>query len=297
MTGTEETRELARALNGLAERTVELLAAERESVADLSHRLRTPVTALRLDAEAVTEPELAHRLQDHIAALQRTIDAIVKEARRPVRTDLTARCDAVETIGARVAFWAALAEDQGRPMEVLLPTGPVHVVVSGEDLVDVVDILVDNVFAHTPEHAAFSVLVRADSDELHLVVQDRGPGVWCRPRPDGAAPRGSASTSWRARPPLPAAPWRSRRTRPAPASGSAFAAPRTEPRPVRPGSSRDGLRPASMTVVLLVVLVTVVLVLVVLRAVVLGLVDLVVVRLIGVVPRMVVGRTGPGGAG
>ena len=101
----------------------------------------------------------------------------MKEARRPVRTDLTARCDAVETIGARVAFWAALAEDQGRPVEVLLPTGPVHVVVSGEDLVDVVDILVDNVFAHTPEQAAFSVLVRADSDELHLVVQDRGPGV------------------------------------------------------------------------------------------------------------------------
>jgi HAMP domain-containing protein len=54
--GTEETVELAQALNGLAERTTELLAEERLAVADLSHRLRTPVTALRLDAEAVPEP-------------------------------------------------------------------------------------------------------------------------------------------------------------------------------------------------------------------------------------------------
>ena len=61
--GTEETEELARALNGLADRTGELLVAERAAVADLSHRLRTPVTALRLDAEAVTDPELAERLQ------------------------------------------------------------------------------------------------------------------------------------------------------------------------------------------------------------------------------------------
>ena len=59
VSGTEETVELAQALNGLAERTTELLASERASVADLSHRLRTPVTALRLDSEAVTDPEPA----------------------------------------------------------------------------------------------------------------------------------------------------------------------------------------------------------------------------------------------
>ncbi len=45
------------ALNELAGRVEVLLAAERESVADLSHRLRTPLTALRLRAEAVDDPE------------------------------------------------------------------------------------------------------------------------------------------------------------------------------------------------------------------------------------------------
>ncbi|MGK2875545.1 MAG: HAMP domain-containing protein, partial [Nocardioides sp.] len=115
VTGTEETQELARALNGLAERTGELLAAERAAVGDLSHRLRTPVTALRLDAEAVADPDLAERLQQHIAVLQRSIDAIVKEARRPVRTDLSVASDAVATVRERLTFWEALAEDQRRP--------------------------------------------------------------------------------------------------------------------------------------------------------------------------------------
>ncbi len=115
--GTPETVELARALNGLAERTGELLAAERAAVGDLSHRLRTPVTALRLDAEAVGDPAVSRRLQDHITVLQLTVDQIVKEARRPVESTLSARCDAAATIAMRVAFWSVLAEDDGRALD------------------------------------------------------------------------------------------------------------------------------------------------------------------------------------
>ena len=121
--GTEETEELARALNGLAERTRELLVAERGAVADLSHRLRTPVTALRLDAETVTDTEVARRLGEHIGVLQRSIDAIVRDARRPVRENLREICNASAVVSERVAFWRALAEDQGRPVRGRRPRG------------------------------------------------------------------------------------------------------------------------------------------------------------------------------
>ena len=96
--GPVETVELGAALNRLADRIGELLTAEREAVADLSHRLRTPVTALRLDAEAVSEPGLADRLRDHIGHLERTVDAIVKDARRPVRSTLGPSCDAASVV-------------------------------------------------------------------------------------------------------------------------------------------------------------------------------------------------------
>ncbi|HEX6148290.1 sensor histidine kinase [Nocardioides sp.] len=178
--GTEETEELARALNGLAERTTELLVEERLAVADLSHRLRTPVTALRLDAEAVPEPGLASRLQDHIGVLQRTIDAIVREARRPVRTDLPARTDALPTVRDRADHWQALAEDQGRPTRVVLDDGPLMVSLATEDLIDLVDVLIDNVFAHTSEPTGFAVLLERQGADVRLRVEDDGAGPMAR---------------------------------------------------------------------------------------------------------------------
>ncbi len=174
--GTEETEELARALNGLAERTRELLVAERAAVADLSHRLRTPVTALKLDAETVTDTEVASRLGEHISVLQRSIDAIVHDARRPVRENLREICNATEVVSERVAFWRALAEDQGRPVDVDVPEAPAVVPLAADDLADVVDVLVDNVFAHTPEPVGFAVRLLRSDDKVRLEVADAGTG-------------------------------------------------------------------------------------------------------------------------
>jgi signal transduction histidine kinase len=176
--GPVETVELGEALNRLADRIGELLTAEREAVADLSHRLRTPVTALRLDAEAVADPELADRLRDHIGHLERTVDAVVKDARRPVRSTLGRSCDASSVVRDRVAFWSALAADQDRNLTVDIPPTPTPAAIDASDLVDVVDALVDNVFAHTPDGTAFSVsLMSSDPNLLKLEVADHGPGA------------------------------------------------------------------------------------------------------------------------
>ena len=51
--GPAEIVEVGRAFNRLAGRVGELLEEERRDAADLSHRLRTPLTALRLEIEAV----------------------------------------------------------------------------------------------------------------------------------------------------------------------------------------------------------------------------------------------------
>jgi signal transduction histidine kinase len=175
--GPPETVELAETLNRLADRITELLAAERATVGDLSHRLRTPVTALRLDTEAVDDEDLAARLQDHIGQLQRTIDAIVRDARRPLRNTLGTSCDATSVVHDRGAFWSALAEDQGRPVDVSLPAHPVIVAVDAADLTDLLDVLVDNVFAHTSEETAFSITLVDSEREAVLEIADRGPGL------------------------------------------------------------------------------------------------------------------------
>jgi signal transduction histidine kinase len=175
--GPVETVELGTALNLLADRIGQLLTAEREAVADLSHRLRTPVTALRLDVGAVHEPELADRLRAHIANLERTVDAVVKDARRPVRSTVGRSCDAASVVRDRVAFWSALAADQNRELAISIPSVATPVALDSSDLKDVVDALVDNVFAHTPDGTDFAVSLTSEPALVRLEVADCGPGA------------------------------------------------------------------------------------------------------------------------
>src|SRR5262249_46550671 len=55
--GPPEVREVAGGLNHLAGRIRDLIWQEREQVADLSHRLRTPLAALRLEVEAMPDAQ------------------------------------------------------------------------------------------------------------------------------------------------------------------------------------------------------------------------------------------------
>jgi signal transduction histidine kinase len=177
VTGPSEVYRAGAGLNRLAVRIGELLAHERETVADLSHRLRTPLTALRIDAESLRDPAEMDRVLADVNAVERTVSGIIREARRPSGESTQAACDAVEVIAERAAFWWPLAEDQERWMTVELPPGPVPVRVARDDLLACADILLENVFAHTPEGAAFAVrLSRRAGGGAWLVVADDGPG-------------------------------------------------------------------------------------------------------------------------
>jgi signal transduction histidine kinase len=173
--GPPELREVAGALNHLAGRIQELLKQEREQVADLSHRLRTPLTALRLEAEALGDP----RLTAAADSLERAVSGLIRQARR--RSDAEpAHCDAAAVVAERVAFWAVLAEDTDRELTAALDPGPLPVALAAEDLAAAADALLGNVFAHTPDGTPFEVRLSASSssqDGAVLVIADRGPGL------------------------------------------------------------------------------------------------------------------------
>ncbi len=181
--GPPELRDVGRSLNHLAGRIGELLAHEREGVADLSHRLRTPLTTLRLDSEALRDAEESARLSADVDALSRTVDEVIHEARRPVREGVGAACDAAVVTRGRVEFWSALAEEEHRSMTVEIPESSVPVRVSEGDLVAVLDALLGNVFAHTPPGTSLAVRLFGVPGVPHsagagarLVVSDDGAG-------------------------------------------------------------------------------------------------------------------------
>ncbi|RNG28712.1 sensor histidine kinase [Streptomyces botrytidirepellens] len=189
--GPPELRLVAAQLNHLASRIDELLAAERENAADLAHRLRTPVAVLRLDAEGLRDAGEAERIAADVAALERSVDEVIQSARHPLgggaedggtpaaEPDRTA--DLAALARERSAFWLPLAEDQDRTVAVDIPEQPVPVRVGETDLTAVLDVLLGNVFDHTPHGTAFRVAVRPDDDGGGggggvLVVEDDGPG-------------------------------------------------------------------------------------------------------------------------
>ena len=175
--GPPETVALGTAFNLLADRIHDLLIAEREAVADLGHRLRTPITALRLDAEALDDPALQERLTGHVDLLHRTVDRVVHDARRRVRESLPQTSDVVAVVRDRVEFWRPLAEDQERTLRVALPPGEAWVELGEGDLVEIVDTLLDNVFTHTPEGVGLRLAVARRRDEVTIQVEDAGPGL------------------------------------------------------------------------------------------------------------------------
>lgn len=188
ISGPREVVEVGVSLNRLAQRIRELLDDEREQVADLSHRLRTPVAAVKLAAESLPDSAETARLVEHVDALERSVGDVIREARRGVREQATAGCEVVGVVRERVAFWSVLAEDQGRPLELRLPAMTRQVRVGADDLAAAVDALLENVFAHTPEGTGMAVAVELGHDAAWVTVADEGPGL--ARMPGGAVDRG-----------------------------------------------------------------------------------------------------------
>lgn len=185
--GASEVRRVAAALNRLAGRIGDLLAAERETVADLSHRLRTPLTAVRLDVEALPSSERTEELEEHLDHLERTLTAVIRAARRPEREGALPRCDAGQVLRDQVDFWRPLIEDQDRTIDLDLPDAAVPVRCAADDLKAAVDALLENCLAHTEEGVVIAVALSdtGPSTPARLEVRDRGPGI-----PEGAVRRG-----------------------------------------------------------------------------------------------------------
>ena len=179
--GPPEVRELASTLNRLVGRIDLLLERERQAVSDLSHRLRTPITALRLRIDALPAGDDRARLGDDLDRLQLMVDHVVSEARRSEREGLVAAAPGVEVLAGRARFWVPLAEDQGRSFTLDTDIAETPVRASRPDLEALLDVLLDNVFTHTPEGTALTVrLAPRPAGGLVLIVEDEGPGF-----PDG----------------------------------------------------------------------------------------------------------------
>ncbi|WP_046780659.1 sensor histidine kinase [Streptomyces yangpuensis] len=213
--GPKELRDAGLAFNAMAHRMTELLAVERELVADLSHRLRTPLTALHLASERMAGTPESARVEAAVGELETELQAIIAAARTPLAVGpmgqgllgaepaaarpaagagaaAGARCEAADVVSRRTSFWTVLAEQQNRSCTLDLTQEPTTVSLSDDDIAAVVDALIGNIFRHTAPGTPFGVQVLRTAQAVELVVEDGGPGI---PDPDRALSRGSSTGS------------------------------------------------------------------------------------------------------
>ena len=188
--GPEEIADVGVAFNFLAERLRLLLAEERESVADLSHRLRTPLTALRLQAETLSDRDAAGPLLEDISRMETAVDRMIEEARRPSEDRGPEQADLGAVVRHRATFWKVLADEQERPVDVHTSGGRLSVAMSAQDLGALVDTLLENVFSHTSPGVGYRIEARPGyvDSQVVLVVEDSGAGF----EHDGALERGES---------------------------------------------------------------------------------------------------------
>ncbi|GHE10247.1 sensor histidine kinase [Streptomyces alanosinicus] len=183
--GPAEIRELAAAVNTMTDRLVALLEAQRSFVADASHQLRNPLSALRLRMDvlesAVTEAGRPH--------LEQAVEQAVEEAERLGRIldELLALAHASEAdSGATPVEMRSVAEARARAWSPQAAATDVTIVVKGEQVVaccqpgildQVLDVLLDNALGFSPAGGRITVRTWVDDTRARVTVTDEGPGM------------------------------------------------------------------------------------------------------------------------
>lgn len=183
-----EMRPMVQALNGLFERIEHMMVSERRFTADAAHELRTPIAAIRAQAQVVLgagndTAQRDHALQATLAGCDRAtrlVEQLLTLARleaTPVNTAAPAATVDLSALARRVAADlapTALARHQTLELEALAPCA-----VTGDELLVGVLVrnLIDNALRYSPDSARVWVSVATESGQPVLRVEDSGAGM------------------------------------------------------------------------------------------------------------------------
>ncbi len=180
-----EAQPLVEALNRLLGRLSIALENERRFTADAAHELRTPLAAVRIQAQvalASSDGEMhRHALHQVLAGTDRAT-RLVEQLLRLARLDPLARLPdprGVDLVEVARSIVADLLETgmPDRDVQLVVPDHPVRVTGDPDLLLAALRNLVDNAARYTPPGSHVTVFVNEAHGEPSLGVMDDGPGV------------------------------------------------------------------------------------------------------------------------
>ena len=171
-------------INRLLERIHAMMDQQRRFVADAAHELRTPITAISLQAENLSQAELPPDSRQRLAALKsgaRRTTHLLEQLLALARSDMDRMPEAPVTSLDRcakeaVADFISTATDRGVDLgfEIIEPA-----FVRGESamLSSVIHNLIDNALRHAPQGGRVDIGIYREGANVILQIEDTGPGI------------------------------------------------------------------------------------------------------------------------
>jgi signal transduction histidine kinase len=179
--GPAEVRDLAETFNAMAGRLETLIHGHRVMLADVSHQLRTPLAALRLQLEALAaeagdgSAEFSPSLSE-VARLGRMVDGLLAVARAENATPDIVLVSVSEVVAERAAAWSPVADEQGITLRVDIPL-PARVGLGEGYLEQILDNLIANAIEATAASGRITVTAAPTARGARVIVADNGPGM------------------------------------------------------------------------------------------------------------------------
>ncbi|MGW7274602.1 ATP-binding protein [Streptomyces sp. NPDC054864] len=180
--GPPEMDGLADAFNRMADHLVSSLRDQQAMVADASHQMRAPLTALRLRLELLesgVRPEAGKQLHQAVAETERLcamLDQLLWLARAEGREQPVAPVDVAEAVATRVAVWEQDAARRRIRLLTLGTSGTVSACVPGH-LEQILDVLIDNALQVSDADTSITIRHMVVRGYAHIHVTDEGPGM------------------------------------------------------------------------------------------------------------------------
>jgi signal transduction histidine kinase len=174
LSGVAEFDTLAATLNDTAARIQAMIGRERSLSAEVSHQLRTPLSGLRLELEAIA-PDRRHdsHVESALAAVDR-LDTIITDIIALAR-DLPGReaTHVADLIAAAEQRWRGPLAALTRPLRVVIDPGvQPDIGISARAASQILDVLIDN--AHRHGRGAVTVRARPLGGIVAIEVSDEG---------------------------------------------------------------------------------------------------------------------------